>query len=119
MQGVTSACVYIKGIKTFTYHEDFPDTVNGEKITQKIKVLSLESFGVLYSLLEIQKQGRGNRTHIKMYHLHNHPQHRSTNSSKHRLILLHLLIQMFLNSQVVTHKLMNGFRGMRHTPACI
>lgn len=55
MQGVIN--------KTFSYHEDFPDTIDGEKITQKIKVFSLESFGVLYSLLEIQKEGGGNRTH--------------------------------------------------------
>lgn len=32
-------------------HEDFPDTIDGEKVTQKIKVFSLESFGVLYSFL--------------------------------------------------------------------
>lgn len=44
MQGVTIAYVHIKHNKTFTYHEDFPDTIDGEKITQKIKVFSLESF---------------------------------------------------------------------------
>lgn len=66
MQGVTSVYVHIKRIKTSTYHEDFPDTIDGEKITQKIKVFSLESFGVLYSLLEIQKEGRGTE-HKKKY----------------------------------------------------
>jgi len=60
MQGVTFAYVHIKRDKTFTYHEDFPDTIDGEKITQKIKVFSLESFGVLYSLLKIQKGAREN-----------------------------------------------------------
>lgn len=66
MQGVTIAYVHIKHNKTFTYHEDFPDTIDGEKITQKIKVFSLESFWVLYSLLEIQKEGWGTE-HTRKY----------------------------------------------------
>lgn len=56
MQGVTFAYVHIKQNKIFTYHEDFPDTIDGEKVTQKIEVFSLESFGVLYSFLEEKKK---------------------------------------------------------------
>lgn len=57
-----------------TYHEDFPDTIDGEKITQNIKVFSLESFGILYSLLKY-KRGQG-KQNTKKYHFHNHPQHK-------------------------------------------
>lgn len=66
MQGVTFAYVHIKQNKIFTYHEDFPDTIDGEKVTQKIEVFSLESFGVLYSFLEKKHNPReGRRIHTK------------------------------------------------------
>lgn len=60
MQGIF-AHIHEKKMKktTFTYHKDFPDTIDGEKITQKVEVFSLESFGILYSLLEIQNKGEG------------------------------------------------------------
>lgn len=69
------AYIHKKCNKIFTYHEDFPDTINGEKITQKVKVFSLESFGILYSLLEIQKEGKGVE-HREIHHIHNHPQYK-------------------------------------------
>lgn len=67
------AYIHRKCKKTFTYHEDFPDTIDGEKITQKVEVFSLESFGILYSLLEIQKKGE---SRTKENHFHNHSQHK-------------------------------------------
>lgn len=93
------AYIYRKCNKIFTYHEDFPDTIDGEKITQKVKVFSLESFGILYSLLEIQKEGEGENR--KICHFHNHLQQnckRESTVSKHSPIFVHLLIQRFLNS---------------------
>lgn len=36
-------------------HENFPNAVNREKVTQKIKIFSLESFGIFYSLLRKNK----------------------------------------------------------------
>lgn len=72
MQGIF-AYIHRKCKKTFTYHEDFPDTIDGEKITQKVEVFSLKSFGILYSLLEIQKKGE---SRTKENHFHNHSQHK-------------------------------------------
>lgn len=69
------AYIHRKCNKAFTYHEDFPDTIDGEKISQKVEVFSLESFGILNSLLEIQKVGEGVE-HKKIRHFHNHPQHK-------------------------------------------
>lgn len=69
---MTFAYVHIKQNKIFTYHEDFPDTIDGEKVTQKIEVFSLESFGVLYSFLEKKKkeiQERGGE-YIQKIHCH-------------------------------------------------
>lgn len=53
---LNSSCDWISLPDTVKYnidgcHEDFPDTIDGEKVTQKVKVFSLKSFGILYSLL--------------------------------------------------------------------
>lgn len=78
MQGGIFAYVHIKQNKIFTYHEDFPDTIDGEKVTQKIKVFSLESFGVLYSFLENKKKAKkGEREYIYKIHYHDNPQYKA------------------------------------------
>ena len=38
-----------------TYNEYFPETVSGEKVSQKIKVFPFESFGKLDSLLSVMQ----------------------------------------------------------------
>lgn len=60
-----------------TYHEDFPDTIDREKITQNIKVFSLESFGILYSLLKY-KSGEG-KQNTKKYSFPQSPTAQNSN----------------------------------------
>lgn len=77
---MTFAYVHIKQNKIFTYHEDFPDTIDGEKVTQKIKVFSLESFGVLYSFLEKKKKKKSKKRekeYIQKIHCHDNPHHKA------------------------------------------
>lgn len=109
MQGGIFAYVHIKQNKIFTYHEDFPDTIDGEKVTQKIKVFSLESFGVLYSFLENKKKkprrGKEN-TYTKFITMITH------NTKPYILIVYQEQQPQLYPTTLLIQRLVNSFRNM-------